>query len=257
MVETVNGTLLHRLVAARRSGVPIESLPAASLPQSPREAYGVAAALIRELGRSPNGYKIGANTARAQQMLGLAEPLYGRTFTDGTTRLAGRHDTLGGEAAVEAEIVLRLRHDLEKLPIHRQGWRAAIDEVMVGIEINQPSYRDALAMGGLAIIADNGVHAGLVLGASRSVSGLDELVDIPMRLQVDGAGVQEGSARSAGIDPWQALAWLASNRLDAGEVLRAGEWIATGAIVSCGALRGGTHIRVCIGDGVECELSLV
>ena len=257
MVDIVNGSLLHRLVEARRSGVPIDSLPAASLPRSPCEAYAVAAALVRELGLSPNGYKIGANTARAQQMLGLAEPLYGRTFTEGTTRLAGRHDALSGEAAVEAEIVLRLARDLEELPIDRQGWRAAIDEVMVGIEINHPSYRDALAMGGLAIIADNGVHAGLVVGASRSVRELDDLVDIPMRLQVDGAGAQEGSARSAGVDPWQALAWLASTRLEAGEMLRAGEFIATGAIVSRGALRGGTHIRVCIGDAVECELSLV
>ena len=257
MVDAVKDSLLDRLVAARLSGVPIDSLSAAALPHATPEAYAVAAALLRALGLSPNGYKIGANTPRGQQMLGLAEPLYGRTFAEGTTRLAGRHDTLGGEATVEAEIVLRLARDLEELPIDRPGWRAAIDEVMVGIEINQPSYRDALAMGGLAIIADNGVHGGLVLGAVRPVGSLDGLVDIPLRLEVGGAAAQEASARSAGIDPLEALAWLASTRLRAGDMLRAGELVATGAIVSRGTLRGGTRVRVCIGDDVECELALV
>ena len=254
---TVNASLLNRLLEARRSGVPIDSLSPGALPHSLRDAYAVADALIGELRLSPNGYKIGANTARGQQLLGLAEPLSGRTFAERTTRCTGRHDTLGGEVGVEAEIVLRLARDLDgALPSDDPGWRCVVSEVLLGIEINHPSYRDALAMGGLAIIADNGVHAGLVLGVSRSVAELDRLIDTPLRLQVDGAEARQADARSAGVDPLQALAWLARARLACGQALRAGEWIASGAIVSRGALRAGTHIRVGIGDAVECELTL-
>jgi len=255
--EILNESLLNRLLEARRSGVAIDHVSVAALPGSTRAAYAIADALVGALGFSPNGHKIGANTARAQQMLGLVEPLHGRTFAERTMSRTGRFDTQGGEVAVEAEIVLRLARDLTgPLPNDTAGWRKAVGDIMLGIEINQPSYRDALAMGGLAIIADNGVHAGLVLGPARSVGELDRLVDTVLRLHVDGSAVQESSARSAGVEPLQMLAWLAQERLACGRPLRAGELLASGAIVSRHALRRGTHIRVGIDDGVDCELTL-
>ncbi len=257
MSNILNESLLNRLLEARRSGVAIDHVSAESLPGSTREAYAIADALVGALGLSPNGYKIGANTARAQQMLGLREPLHGHTFAERTTTRIGRYDTQGGEAAVEAEIVLRLARDLTgSLPNDTAGWRNAVGEIMLGIEINQPSYRDALATGGLAIIADNGVHAGLVLGPTRAVAELDRLVDAVLRLHVDGNEVLDGSARSAGVEPLQVLAWLAQERLTCGRPLRAGDLIASGAIVSRHALGRGAHIRVGIGDGIDCELVL-
>lgn len=248
--------LLRRLVAARRDQRPI-ALGADERPRDLDQAYATACALVQALGLSPNGAKVGANTPAGQGMLGLADPLWGRTFAETSWSVEAQVVATEGLGA-EAEWIFTLGSDLSGAAAQTSsGVAAAIANVALGIEITRPSYAEPMREGGLAIIADNGVHAGLVLGAARPATGLERLADLAVWLAVDGQPPSFGNARQSGVDPLAALAWLARERESRGMPLRRGEVVATGALVTCRELRKGQTVRVGSEGGCECTLWLL
>ncbi|MGJ7512007.1 2-keto-4-pentenoate hydratase [Variovorax sp. GT1P44] len=250
-------TLLDRLVAARREHRQIDDLSVDELPASLDAAYAIANQLLVAMDWRAAGYKVGANTQRAQQMLGLDEPLSGRVLEHSLWSDRATYRTFGQFLDVEAELVLRLAHDLpDPQALGDAQLRDAVDCVMLGAEINLPSYRDALALGGAAIIADNGAHAGLVLGRPRPVTQLESLLGIPASLYADGARIASRSAVDAGVAPLAALSWLANDRARRGAPLRSGEVVATGAIAMGTSFQAGQRIEIALDEGVELVIDL-
>ena len=140
-------------------------------------------------------------------------------------RIAGR------VLALEAELGCELARDLppRAKPYSRAEVAAAVRKVVPLLEINAPSFRRPLEIGGLCLIADNGVNAGAVLGAPGAVR-LDVIAHARVTLRVNGRGQAEGQAASCPDDPLSALCWLANQlRGEAGGLL-AGQVIATGAM---------------------------
>jgi 2-keto-4-pentenoate hydratase len=251
----VHAALLHKLVIARRDGQPT-ALRVSERPHDLDQAYATACALVDALGLRPNGTKIGANTPTGQSLLGLREPLWGRTFAESSW--FGEAEVVATEGlGAEAEWIFTLASDLSAAAAQTNGsLAAAIANVALGIEITRPSYVEPMREGGLAIIADNGVHAGLVLGRARPTVELARLADLPVWLAVDGQSPSSGSARQSGVDPLAALVWLARERESRGMPLRRGEVVATGALVTCRDLRKGQTVRVGSKNGCECTLRL-
>ena len=246
--------LLRRLLVARQEQRAVE-LADDERPRSLDEAYATAAALLDALGLEPNGAKVGANGATGQRLLGLTEPLWGHTLAGLCWKVSAELDAGDAALGAEAEWIFTLGRDLDGAAAQDPAAvEAAIAQIALGIEITRPSYIDPMREGGLAIIADNGVHAGLVIGDALSPQHLAELRDRRMWLAVDDEARRHGSASQAGVDPLAALLWLAADRARRGVPLRRGHRIATGALLTCRDLPRGHTVRAGIEGGAECTL---
>jgi 2-keto-4-pentenoate hydratase len=96
-------------------------------------------------------------------------------------------------------------------------------------------------------VADNGSSAHFVLGTTpRSLTGLD-LRTCGMVLQVNGAVASTGVGAACLGHPLAAAAWLARTLSAAGEPMRAGDVILTGALGPMVALKPGDIVQADIG----------
>lgn len=254
VTQTTDDSLLQAMLLAYATRQPMPALPAHLQPVGVEDAYRIAQRLIRARGLTPRGYKIGANTAAAQQMLGLTEPLCGRMFAETVRHGQMRQRIDGLRIGLEIELVLRLGVDLTGSELPRDAAPlSAVEAVHLGIEINEPPYADPLAAGGLALIAANGAHAGLVLGPPQPAAALDDLMREPLLLRCDGRDLAGRTAREAGVDPLAMLGWLARHCERRGSVLTSGALVATGAIVACefapAAMAGGETVAACTRSG--------
>ena len=247
------GELASRLVAVRAGAAPIENVSEDLAPRDISQAYAVAdlvvAALEPRLGGIA-GYKIGATSVEGQKILGLVEPFYGRAFERNIVA-GGREWNLAGQSSsVEPEIGFLIGADLppRSTPHLMSEVRAAVDLALPLLEINRPAYARPFEVGGLCLIADNGVTQGFVRGGPglRLDGGADlslERVTLTRNGVACGAGI--GSAVLG--DPLNALLWLANALRVQGRGLKAGDCVASGAMTS--------HVAIAAGDTFEAEYS--
>ena len=244
--------LASRLLAVRDGAPPIEHMPPELQPRDVADAYAVAglivAALESRYGRV-RGYKVGATSLPGQRMLSLSEPFYGRTFApcilaDGETwHLGGRPCT------VEAEIGFVMQNDL---PPRMEEYsmstlRAAIGMVVPLLEINRPAYARPFEVGGLCLIADNGVTQGFVVGApGLQLEAADPSGEV-VNMSRSGVLVASGSGKAVLGHPLNAVLWLANALRVRGEGLRAGDVIASGAMAA--------HVPLAVGDLIDARYS--
>jgi 2-keto-4-pentenoate hydratase len=179
-------------------------------------------------GRRIAGRKIGLNSAAAQAQLGVEKPDFGALFADmavpdGGTIAAGRLI----QPKVEAEVALVLNADLPHPDCTVADVIRATDFALAALEIVDSRNADWDIT-----IADNASSALYVLGGTPvPLSGLD-LRAVRMTMTRDGAAepVPEGSGADCLGDPLNATAWLASTLAAAGDPLRAGDIVLTGAL---------------------------
>ena len=107
------------LVGARISHHRLEMLPQECRPTTIEDSYQVQDSLIKHLGLQVGGWKVGATSAKAQQMLGTNEPFAGRMFKSG---ILGNTEGLSMATlfapGVEVEVAFCLGHDLPPGPIY-------------------------------------------------------------------------------------------------------------------------------------------
>ena len=189
-------SLLERLQAVRRGGPLIDAVALAQRPQGLQEAYAIAAALHTpdtEIG----GYKIGATSARGRQLLGLAGPFYGRVVKDTLTRSPASIRLGGRTLALEPEIGCQMGVGLPArgTPYSRGEVAASVRRVLPLIELYCPSFAAPFEVGGLCLIADNGVNVGAVTGYPGS-SGLNVIGASRVEVRVNGGAQVRGAPRS-------------------------------------------------------------
>lgn len=223
--------LARLIVEARRSGAALADAPPALTLE---RGYAVQALVAATLGEIA-GWKVGATNAGGQRFLRVAEPICGRVLAAGVIA-SGATAALPGDrdAEAEPEILFRLARAPDGDPV------AAIGAVHLGLEVNRPSRDDALALGAGFIVADNAAHAALVVGPGIPLAALDRPEAVRVRLLLNGEPQHDGDASAVLGHPLKSLRWLAANR-----PLRAGDWIATGAITRA--------CRLAIGDEVSAD----
>jgi 2-keto-4-pentenoate hydratase len=227
----VHHPLIARLRDARASGRLIGALDDAERPGDLAQAYAIAQAVQAGLSSSV-GVKIGATSARGQQMLGIAEPFWGAIPQAGVQHAPGRWPSGFASLTVDAELVLQLGTiDPAADPA---TWVRAVH---LGLELNAPRYANPFALGGLAIIADGGAHSGLVIGPAIAVPP-EDWPAISVQLLVGGAVAAEGTGAAVLGHPLEALRWLVGAAPQWGLALRPGDWVASGnlcfAVASAG-----------------------
>lgn len=239
--------LAEILFRARQNGTLLERVADHVMPADEDEAYDAQDALGEYLGMYVAGWKIGATTAPVQKAIGMTEPFSGRIIA-GTVHRSGVELPAGnGHNILEAEFAVRLARDLpgEGETYTPENLRAAIHAIHPCIEINRPAFRDPFKMSGLAVIADNGSNAGIVLGDAIDAWPRIDLAAAAVEFRKNDATVARGVGANVMGHPFNALAWLANKRAARGDYLRRGQFIATGSLMG--------FVGCAVGDAVAAD----
>ena len=219
-------------------------------PRDAATAYRIADGVALRLGLPLGGWKIGATSPKAMEMMGLAEPFIGRIFTPEILHSPARYALLGStNTLVEAEYVAILARDLPARgrPYDRAEVEQAVASVHVGMEIAQPRYRSAMATDAFSVMADNGSNAGEVIGAAVADWRRADLAGQAVAIRVNGATITEGHGGNVMGHPMNALTWLANQRISCGDWLRAGQVISTGSCAGVAWLKPGDRAEADFG----------
>src|ERR1700724_1017530 len=188
-----------RLLCAARGGAPVHELPPSCRPQSDADAYEVQDAVVRQLGETIGGWKVGAASAASAA---FCAPIWMKmirpspaSYDAGELRLIG----------IEAEIAFRLGRDL---PARAAAYDRA--EVTAGAALHPAvegacsRYAHPRSLDRLSILADNFSNGGLVYGAA--LAGGEELALDGTRITVtEDDGPFADSAGGAAREPVAAL----------------------------------------------------
>ena len=209
------------LVAARRSGQPCDiarTHPDLGL----AEAYAVQAEVARQMGwftQGPRAWKVGGSPVIT------AAPLPQVLSSPATWSLAGQHEVL-----IEAELAWRL----SQTPTGPHDVLSCLGTVCVSIELIGTRLLNGLNAPAHWKLADQGVHAGLVIGPEMPHAACAHFTDGHWRQQacevaVNGRLVQQVQGSHPSINPLITLPWLQAHAADRGMALQAGDLITTGA----------------------------
>ena len=246
-------TLTARLLAVRDGAPVLGDVPAALRPVDLTAAYATADEIVVALERRWGdvvGYKVGATSTAGQGMLGLTEPFYGRIFAGCVVAGEGPWTVSDGRSSAEAEVGFVLGADLPpgQGAYSLEAVAAAVARVIPLIEINRPAYERPFEVGGLCLIADNGVTQGLVRGGPGvALVDPEALAHETVSMVRDGASCADGRASVVLGNPLNALVWLANTLNARGTGLRVGDVVASGAMTP--------PIPIAAGDRLSAEYS--
>jgi len=210
------------LLSARRDLTQrLHSLPEAIRPKTEAQAYLIQRAIMDDLG-GIGGWKVGSPNPDGPV---TCAPLPAAAIQDSPATITG------SDRLVEAEIALRLAHDLppRDQPYARAEVLAAIASAHPAIEVLQSRYVDVAAVDPLSALADSLSHFGLVVGPAIPDWHSLDLAAETVRLSANGADVKTGNGNPAG-DMIRMLLWLANEGahwaggLHAGQVVTTGSW---------------------------------
>lgn len=251
VIVVKHSKLAASLLRVRQGGALLGDIPAAVRPADANAAYAIAdeivAALRPSLGEV-RGYKVGATSTAGQKMLGLAEPFYGRVLANNILANDSHWSHCDG-CTVEAEVGFVLGRGL---PARREPYkvaevRDAVARVVPLLEINRPSYAKPFEVGGLCLIADNGVTQALVRGTPGVLIRGRSFRRETVQLTHNGREVARGTANVVLGDPLRSLVWLANALSQQQRALKQGDLVASGAMTP--------PIPMAAGDSVVAQYS--
>jgi 2-keto-4-pentenoate hydratase len=225
--------LAARLLEAEATCAPIDPIAAELGTKDVASAYAVQAEVTRRglaNGRRLVGRKIGLTSKAVQQQLGVDQPDYGALFADMEVTTGGEvQGTKLIQPRIEAEIAIVLDRDLEEHDVTMGELMRAVAYAVPALEIVDSRIRD-WKITILDTVADNGSSARFVLGAApKRLTDID-LEACGMMMTRNGAIVSIGSGAACLGHPLKAALWLARAMAAAGEPLRAGSVVLTGAL---------------------------
>ena len=181
-------------------------------------------------GRRLVGRKIGLTSKAVQQQLGVDQPDYGALFADMEVA-SGEEIRVSSliQPRIEAEIAVALDRDLSEADVTMGELLRAIGYAVPALEIVDSRIKD-WKITICDTVADNGSSARYVLGTSpRRLTDID-LDTCGMVMFRNGAIVSVGSGAACLGHPLKAALWLARAMAKAGQPLRAGDVVLTGAL---------------------------
>ena len=232
----------HQLV--RQTALEITSLTL-------EEAYKVQDRYIAarvSAGENTVGWKIGCTSLVIQQQLGLTEPICGRLMKPHIYPDNAAFSTRAFvDCAVEAEMVLFMGRDLsQSMDVDDLG--RSVSAVCAGIELHnyrfwygKPTSQELIAL--------NGIHAALVVGQRRALSGEADLNLEAMNVLVNGQSVAAGVGAEIMGGPLNSLRWLVLHLAQRGLQVRRGDLVIPGSAVKL--------VLVSSGDKVEARFASI
>jgi len=214
----------ERLVEARRTGRLVAGLDGDLLPRDDNDAYDVQEAVMRRLGVTHAGWKVGSADPTAPP---VAAPLFAALVRPSPARFLVTPQSF---RAVEAELALSLGRDLPPRATsysEDEVW-AAIEAVHVAIELLDTRFADRRAMTAPALLADQQNNGGFCYGPGHPVAAVDFLA-AKASLLIDGKVEKTAIGGNPGGHPKRLIAWLANHAASRGRALRKGDIVTTGS----------------------------
>lgn len=250
------------LVSARRSAVNVTGFPG-TIPDSLAQAYLIQDAAIELRDERVAGWKVGLIAPHWEDVAGAGR-LVGPIFADRVWHAeAGRTTPLpaipGGTTCVEAEIVMTLARDLGpgEAPRSIEEATTHLGAVHVAIELAGSPVPDINGLGPMAVAADFGNNAGLVLGPEVPDWRSGTWRDLECETWIDGELVGDGRPSTTHGGAIEAFRFALATCTDRGMTLRAGDHIATGAVTGIHDAVAGQGARVRFGDLFQFDLAVV
>ena len=211
-----------RLLCEARSGSPLHELPQSCRPGSDGDAYEIQEAVVRRLGETIGGWKVGVASSASPA---FCAPIWTRmirpspaSYVPGELRIIG----------IEAEIAFRLGRGL---PARAAPYERA--EAIAGatlhpvIEVVDSRYSDFRSLDRLSILADNFSNGGLVYGPEVPDWERVDLSRTAITVTEDGEPFCDSSA-GASRDPVAALIEFV-NLMNGRGGAQAGSFVTTGS----------------------------
>jgi 2-keto-4-pentenoate hydratase len=247
------------LKTARVAVQVIPSLPEDCRPANLQQAYAVRDRLIELLDWPTGGWFCACTNQYIQQLLRLDEPYYSRLLADfirpsPAILAADEFPPL----VLECEFGFRLNRDLPSRPepYTRAEVASAVDTVHPTIEVVAGHLEDWPSQDVFSVIADNGTDGALIVGAGRSDWQSLDLVQMQVKLTVNGVQQRLGSGANVLGDPMTSLVWLVNALSRDGHGIKSGEVSNTGTATEIYWTEPGDNIRAeFVGLGVV-ELKL-
>jgi 2-keto-4-pentenoate hydratase len=219
-------------------------------PDSIAEAMEVQAEVARRLDARVAGWKIGY----ASDGAAVAAPVFDRFLKPSGAHFPMREEGVWG---VEPEIAMRLGSDLPRRfvePYSRDDIVAAVDAVLVGIEIIASRVIDHKSVPYPLLLADNLAHAGYAAGPDmRQWQHLD-LASLRAQLTINGEIVHDAVGGHPAVDPLKPIVDYANAQTDRLGGLRAGQVITTGSLCGLVAVDGPGEVAAAIDSIGEARL---
>lgn len=248
-------------VQARRAARVLESYPG-ERPNDLAAAYAIQNRAIELDGRQVAGWKVGKINPPDDAQLGTNR-LAGPIFADSVVTVSVGDEPempvfAGGFAAAEAELLLHLASGWDgTVPQGDAETRALLDDIRLGIEIASSPYPGINVDGPTVTASDFGNNAGLVIGPKLDGWEQLDLCAIPVRTEIDGEVVGEGSAATMLDGPYGAVRFLLANLSTRGFDTSDGLWVSTGAITGVHPVMPGQQVRAQFGSHGEVRSRIV
>jgi len=223
------------LLAAHKANVQFTSLGPPDRPATISDAYDIQdryVALLRAEHGDAVGYKVGLTSATMQTFCGIDHPIAGvvlasRVHRSGATVRRADFGRLG----LEFEIAVRITSDVPvtSAPVTSAMIAPHVGGVAAAIEMVDDRSADYANLDVLSLVSDNSWNAGIVL--SEFATSWPDLEPIVGRATRDGAAVGEGHGRDILGDPFNSVAWLATQLNARGAGLKAGQVVMTGSVM--------------------------
>ena len=199
------------------------------------DAYDVQAEVARlraAEGEPVVGYKVGATGAGVREQFGMDGPIRG--FVYGTELYpsgAELSHASYANLAIEGELAVRLGDDAEIVRIF-----PIIELHNYVLRSETPNLQE--------LIANNGVHAGVVLPATEGVEWRgEEPLTGTLRVEINGRTVEEGAMSGVPGGPAGSVGWLRRNLRAYGLDLRPGQLVLTGTPLGLYPVSPGDSVR--------------
>jgi 2-keto-4-pentenoate hydratase len=235
------------LVAAR-AGQPIAGLSDAARPQSEVDSYAIQDAVMRRLGESVGGWKVGYSPAGGI----FCAPIYASRVHASPARLPARGFHVIG---IECEIGFRVNQTFNPrtLPYGRDEILSA-SSLHPTIEVVDSRYQDFRSLERLQVLADNFSNGALVYGAAAANWHGMDLAHPPIDVTADGKQFAECTGLRAG-DPITLLVELVNFVANRRGGVPAGTFVTTGTHTGLVFTEPGAHIRADCGPLGMVEVS--
>ena len=239
------------LARSWREGAHIDDLPADCRPATRADGYAVQALWQAEQEAPVAGWKIAATSLAGQKHIGVSGPLAGPVFAHRVQPDGARVSLAANRMGVaECEVVFGLGSDLpaRAQPYTRAEVLAAVRSLHPGIEVPDSRFLAFERAGEAQLIADCACCNDMVLGAPVPPDArVDELPGLQVQAQVSDGRRLQGQGSNVLGDPVEALVWLVNELRAAGQALRAGQFVTTGACVVPIAVEPGQRVEADFG----------
>jgi 2-keto-4-pentenoate hydratase len=214
-----------------------------------QEAYAVQDLVAKKKiarGERTVGYKVGCTSSAIQSQFGLNEPIFGRLFWPHIFEDEKELNQKGfTNCAIEPEMVLKIGKDLKGENLSDEVLINAIECISPGIEIH--NYRFWFTPPSLQeLVCSNGIHAGLVVGDSKSPPDSLSFKSEWFKVFKDDQIITKAKASEIMGGPLHSLRWLAGKLTGRNEILRAGSLVIPGSPVELISIQKDTKLSIFI-----------